>query len=63
MEKNTTIQIKKDLHRQLKSLAIDEGRTVAGLVDRIIRAHIDRNKKPLPADRGLILPVTKTEDS
>jgi hypothetical protein len=62
MNKNTTIQLKKDLHRELKLLAIEDGRTVSGLVERILKIYLDKNKKPLPNDRGLILPVTKKQD-
>jgi hypothetical protein len=58
--KYTTIQIETDQYKELKTFCIENGYTVAGFIKRLVKTQLDKNKKPLPSDRGLILPSVKS---
>lgn len=56
MGKYTTIQIKRELYKELNDYCAENGYSKSGLIERLVKQKISQTKQPKPSN---VLRVTK----
>ena len=50
--KNLTFKIEEDLHRRFKIASVNEGKTMAQILNMIVENYVKRTEKKLEAKKG-----------